>query len=145
MKLLSRREPRVPDSRADSVPAHDEDDVESGFLPSSLVDEYALTIHSCLIQQGVEHGELRVSVRTVGASPSGMDVYAGFIKVLRWTPPVRALVVQMPWVERRIERRLRQTGLLQYSHFGGLWFRSPALLTSELPRSGGQVRAAGMM
>lgn len=136
MKLLSRRESPAADSRPDSLSGHPPlGDVESEFLPCPLADEYALTIHACLIQQGVEHEQLRVSVRAVGASPSGMDVYAGFIKVLRWTPPVRALLVQMPWVERRIERRLRQTGLLQYSHFGGLWFRSPAPLTCERPRN----------
>ena len=94
MKLLSRRERQTPDIRSDSLPALDpRADVESEFLPCPLSDEYALTIHACLTQQGVEHDELRVSVRTVGASPSGMDVYAGFIKVLRWTPAVRALMV----------------------------------------------------
>ena len=110
------------------------DDIGSELQPGTLADEYALTIHFCLTQQGVQPDEMRVSVRPVGATLSGLEVYAGFIKVLRWTPCVRALVVQMPWVERRIERRLRQNGLLQYSQFGGLWFRSPGQLAHELPR-----------
>lgn len=136
MKLLSRRQPLNPDSVPDECPeAGSMDDIESELEPGSLLDEYALTIHFCLTQQGVDSEQMRVSVRTVGATHSGLEVYAGFIKVVRWTPPVRALMVQMPWVERRIERRLRQTGLLQYSQFGGLWFRSPAQLANELPRS----------
>lgn len=135
MKLLSRRLPLSADSTSDSSLAPAEaDDIESGLDPFPLADEYALTIHFCLTQQGVDNDQMRVSVRSVGNTPGGLDIYAGFIKVLRWTPPVRALMVQMPWVERRIERRLRQTGLLQYSQFGGLWFRSPGPLANELPR-----------
>ncbi|MGC4366952.1 hypothetical protein [Hydrogenophaga sp. R2] len=135
MKLLSRRQPLSTESPSDSTltPAVP-DDIESGLAPFPLADEYALTIHFCLSQHGLDNDQMRVSVRPVGSTPGGLDIYAGFVKVLRWTPPVRALVVQMPWVERRIERRLRQTGLLQYSQFGGLWFRSPGQLAHELPR-----------
>ena len=135
MKLLSRRQPLSTESPPDSTltPAVP-DDIESGLAPFPLADEYALTIHFCLSQHGLDNDQMRVSVRPVGSTPGGLDIYAGFDKVLRWTPPVRALVVQMPWVERRIERRLRQTGLLQYSQFGGLWFRSPGQLAHELPR-----------
>lgn len=135
MKLLSRRLPLTPESTHDSSLARAvPDEIESGLDPFPLADEYAWTIHLCLSQQGVDGNQMRVSVRTVGNTQGGLDIYAGFIKVLRWTPPVSALMNQMPWVERRIERRLRQTGLLQYSQFGGLWFRSPGALADELPR-----------
>lgn len=131
MKLLSRRS-SPPDAYPDSTPgAAVQNDVESELQPFPLADEYALTIHFCLTHQGVDHEQMRVSVRAVGATAGGLDIYAGFIKVLRWTPAVRALMVQMPWVERRIERRLRQTGLLQYSQFGGLWFRASASLAGD--------------
>ena len=135
MKLLSRRQPLSTESPPDSTltPAVP-DDIESGLAPFPLANEYALTIHFCLSQHGLDNDQMRVSVRPVGSTPGGLDIYAGFVKVLRWTPPVRALVVQMPWVERRIERRLRQSGVLQYSQFGGLWFRSPGQLANELPR-----------
>lgn len=145
MKLLSRHLPLPTDARHDSAPSPAAPDgVESGLNPFPLADEYALTIHACLTQQGVSNDHMRVSVRSVGQTPGGLEVYAGFIKVLRWSPPVRALMIQLPWVERRIERRLRQTGLLQYSQFGGLWFRAPGPLVDDRPRPEPAARA-GMM
>lgn len=132
MKLLSRR-PR--ETESDSSPAPMPDDVGSELEPGTLADEIALTIHFCLTQQGVDHQQVRVTVRPVSTTVSGRDVYAGFIRVIRWTPTLRALMVQMPWVERRVERRLRQSGILEYSQFGGLWFRSPGQLAAEPPRS----------
>jgi hypothetical protein len=131
MKLLLRRRHGT---EVDSSPAGMPEDIESELAPGSLADEYALTIHFCLTQQGVDHGQVHISVRSIGTTVSGLEVYAGFIKVVRWSPTVRALLVQMPWVERRIEKRLRHDGLLQYSQFGGLWFRAPGLLAGDPPR-----------
>lgn len=132
MKLLSERPPDIdPDCPPDAIA----DDIGSEFEPDTLADEIALTIHFCLTQQGVDHQQMRVTVRPVSTTISGREVYAGFVRIVRWTPMVRALMVQIPWVERRIERRLRQNGILQYSQFGGLWFRAPAQLAGDPPRS----------
>ena len=57
-----------------------------------------------------------------------MDVYAAFVKVMRWDASVIDLLSRMPQVEKKVDRRIKLSSMLQYSNFVGLWFRSPANL-----------------
>jgi hypothetical protein len=65
-------------------------------------------------------------VRSVGVNPNGLEVYAAFIKVVQWNTRVVEMLGSMPAIEKKIDRRVRQSSMLRYSAFAGLWFRSPA-------------------
>jgi hypothetical protein len=71
---------------------------------------------------------VRVSVRPVGMNPAGLEIYAAFIKVLRWEPRVVELLARMPHIEKKIEKCIKQNNMLRYSAFAGLWFRTPSKL-----------------
>lgn len=104
------------------------DHVDSEMLPTSISADYEALIVECFHTMGVKNDQIRISVRPVGVSPGGLDVYAAFVKVMRWDPSVIDLLSRMPQVERRVDRRIKLSSMLQYSNFVGLWFRSPANL-----------------
>ena len=104
------------------------DNVDSEIMPSSISADYEALIVECFHTMGVKTDQIRISVRPVGVSPGGLDVYAAFVKVMRWDPPVIDLLSRMPQVEKRVDRRIKLSSMLQYSNFVGLWFRSPANL-----------------
>lgn len=105
--------------------------VDSEIVPSSLAVDYELLITECFRLLGLTSDLVRVSVRPVGVNPAGMDIYAAFIKVLRWEPAVIQVLTRMPQVEKKIERCIRQSSMLRYSAFTGLWFRSPPHLEAQ--------------
>ena len=102
--------------------------VDSELVPSTISADYEALIVECFRMMGLQRDHIRISVRPVGVSPAGLDVYAAFIKVMRWDPSVVELLSRMPQVEKRIDRRIKLSNLQRYSNFVGLWFRSPANL-----------------
>ncbi len=112
--------------RKDDETMPTQDHIDSEMIPSSISEDYETLIMECFVIMGVANDQIRVSVRPVGVNPAGLDVYAGFVKVVRWDPLVIEMLSRMPMIEKRIDRRVRQSNLLRYSGFSGLWFRSPA-------------------
>lgn len=106
-------------------PMQKEEDIDSEMGPSSISEDYQELIEECFRMMGLSSEQVRIGVRSVGISPSGMEVYAAFVKVMRWDAPVVRMLSRMPLIEKRIDRRMRQSTLLRYSSFGGIWFRSP--------------------
>ncbi|MBX3609502.1 MAG: hypothetical protein KF871_06350 [Hydrogenophaga sp.] len=104
------------------------EDVTSELSPSSLSSDYEELITECLHFLGLSPDQVRISVRPVGVNAAGLDVYAAFVKVVRWDPAVIKAMTRMPYIEKKIERRIRLSDVLRYSAFAGLWFRSPSSL-----------------
>lgn len=102
--------------------------VDSEFMPSTLASDYEVLINECFQVLGLTADLVRVSVRPVGSSPAGLDIYAAFIKVLRWEPHVIQMLNRLPYYEKKIDKRIRLSNLLRYSGFAGLWFRTPSTI-----------------
>lgn len=119
MERLGFRNSRAP-AMADS------ERVDSEVMPNTLAADYEVLINECFQALGLTPDLVRISVRPVGFSPAGLEVYAAFIKVQRWEPNVIQMLSRLPYYEKKIDKRIRLTQLLQYSGFAGLWFRTPS-------------------
>jgi hypothetical protein len=108
------------------VKAQNDEDVDSELMPSSITDDYQLLIQDCFRALGLDGGQIRVMVRSVGLSPSGLEIYAAFIKVVHWDTRVVEMLGKMPVIEKKIDKCVRLSSMARYSAFAGLWFRSPA-------------------
>ncbi len=111
--------------------AQDTDPVDSDLAPGSIAADYESLISEYLHLLGLTPDLVRVSVRPVGVNPAGLDIYAAFIKVQRWAPVVIQTLARMPYIEKKVERGIRQSRMLRYSAFAGLWFRTPPHIESE--------------
>ena len=109
-------------------PDLDADDIDSEIVPGTISADYESLITGCFRMLGLTTDAVRVSVRPVGQNPAGIEIYAAFIKVLRWEPQVIQVLTRMPRVEKKIERCIRLNNMLRYSAFAGLWFRTPSSL-----------------
>ncbi len=118
--------------RRNEVKVQNNDDVDSDIMPSSISDDYQQLIQECFRALGLDGGQIRVMVRSVGLNPSGLEIYAAFIKVVHWDTRVVDMLGKMPVIEKKIDRRVRQSSMLRYSAFAGLWFRSPANATGAV-------------
>lgn len=112
------------------LPAADEIDFE--VTPSSISDDYQDMIKDCFQMLGLGPDQIRIMVRSVGLNPAGLEVYAAFVKVVRWDASVVDMLAKMPVIEKKIDRRVRQSSMVRYSAFAGLWFRSPADVNTPL-------------
>lgn len=107
-------------------------EVDSEITPTSISDDYQEMIKDCFQMLGLGPEQIRVMVRSVGLSPAGLEIYAAFIKVVHWDSRVMEMLGKMPVIEKKIDRRVRQSSMLRYSAFAGLWFRSPADINAPL-------------
>lgn len=106
----------------------DVEEVDSEVMPSTISADYESLITECFQMLGLTTDAVRVSVRPVGMNPAGLEIYAAFIKVQRWEPQVIRVLTRMPNVEKKIEKCIKQSNMLRYSAFAGLWFRTPSKL-----------------
>jgi len=118
-RLGIRSTTRMSDEQMDS-------DIDSDIMPTTIAADYELLINECFQVLGLTPDIVRISVRPVGFSPAGVEIYAAFIKVLRWEPNVIQMLNRLPYFEKKIDKRIRLSNLLRYSGFAGLWFRTPA-------------------
>jgi hypothetical protein len=108
------------------------DDIDSEITPTSISDDYHDMIKDCFQVLGLGPDQIRIMVRSVGLNPAGLEIYAAFVKVVRWDASVVDMLGKMPVIEKKIDRRVRQSSMLRYSAFAGLWFRSPADVNAPL-------------
>lgn len=118
-RLGIRSTTRMSDEQMDS-------DIDSEIMPTTIAADYETLINECFHVLGLTPDIVRISVRPVGFSPAGVEIYAAFIKVLRWEPNVIQMLNRLPYFEKKIDKRIRLSNLLRYSGFAGLWFRTPA-------------------
>lgn len=118
-RLGIRSTTRMSDEQMDS-------DIDSEIMPTTIAADYETLINECFHVLGLTPDIVRISVRPVGFSPTGVEIYAAFIKVLRWEPNVIQMLNRLPYFEKKIDKRIRLSNLLRYSGFAGLWFRTPA-------------------
>ncbi|NIN26400.1 hypothetical protein [Hydrogenophaga sp.] len=118
-RLGIRSTTRMSDEQMDS-------DIDSELTPTTIAADYETLINECFQVLGLTPDIVRISVRPVGFSPAGVEIYAAFIKVLRWEPNVIQMLNRLPYFEKKIDKRIRLSNLLRYSGFAGLWFRTPA-------------------
>lgn len=118
--------------RKNEVKVQNDEDVDSEIMPSSISDDYQALIQDCFRALGLDGGQVRIMVRSVGLNPGGLEIYAAFIKVVHWDSRVVDMLGKMPTIEKKIDRRVRQSSMLRYSAFAGLWFRSPANATGAV-------------
>lgn len=104
-----------------------------------VVHDYEMLVKDCFRSLGLEHEQARVRVRFVGFSPSGLHVYAAFVRILRWDQVVVDLLAQMPTVEKALAQLITEGALLRHTRFAGLWFRSQ--LNTPLPAAAGAAEA----
>lgn len=112
--------------RKSEVKMQNEDNIDSEITPSSISDDYQELIRECFQALGFDAGQIRIMVRSVGLNAAGLEIYAAFVKVVQWDARVMDMLSNMPVIEKKIDRRVRQSSMLRYSAFAGLWFRSPA-------------------
>lgn len=108
------------------------DDIDSEITPTSISDDYHEMIKECFQVLGLGPDQIRIMVRSVGLNPAGLEIYAAFVKVVKWDASVVDMLGKMPLIEKKIDRRVRQSTMLRYSAFAGLWFRSPADVNAPL-------------
>lgn len=107
----------------EAPPAHD--DVDSQSSPLSIPEDYKTLIAQCFFSMGLSEEHISITVRPVGLLPSGLEVYAAFVKVVRWDLSMAALLSDMSLIEKMIDRGIRRSDMPRYSGFAGVWFRSP--------------------
>ena len=107
----------------DMVQPHD--NIDSELNPLSIPDDYKALISHCFRTMGLADDQVSISVRPVGLRPSGLEVYAAFVKVMRWDLSTATILSEMPLIERMIDRGIRRSDMTRYSSFAGIWFRSP--------------------
>jgi hypothetical protein len=111
--------------RRQGEPVQQDRDIDSEIDPISIPDDYKELITRCFRVMGLPDEQICINVRSVGQRPSGLEVYAAFVKVLRWDASVVTMLSKMPLIEKRIDRVIRHSNMPRYSSFAGLWFRSP--------------------
>lgn len=100
------------------------DGIDSELNPLSIPDDYKTLISHCFRTVGLTDDHVSISVRPVGMRPSGLEVYAAFVKVMRWDISTTAILSEMPQIEKMIDRGIRRSDMPRYSCFAGIWFRS---------------------
>ncbi|WP_439609860.1 hypothetical protein [Hydrogenophaga sp.] len=83
-----------------------------------------MLVTDCFRSLGLAHEQAQVRVRFVGFSPAGLQVYAAFVRIVRWDQVVVDLLAQMPAVEKALARLITEGALVRHTRFAGLWFRS---------------------
>jgi hypothetical protein len=106
-------------------PPRQDGDIDSEIGPMSIPDDYKELITQCFQRMGFPGDQICINVRSVGQRPSGLEVYAAFVKVMRWDAAVVNMLSKMPLIEKKIDRVIRHSNMSRYSSFAGLWFRSP--------------------
>ena len=109
-----------------------QDGIDSELNPLSIPDDYKVLIAHCFRCVGLTEDDVSISVRPVGLRPSGLEVYAAFIKVMRWDTSTAAILREMPQIEKMIDRGIRRSDMPRYSCFAGVWFR-PSPSQGEFP------------
>ncbi|RJP70864.1 MAG: hypothetical protein C4535_03960 [Comamonadaceae bacterium] len=104
-----------------------------------VVHDYEMLVTDSFRSLGLAHDQAQVRVRFVGLSPSGLQVYAAFVRIVRWDQVVVDLLAQMPAVERALARLIMEGSLLRHTRFAGLWFRSQ--LNATVPVASGAPEA----
>lgn len=106
-------------------PPRQDSDIDSEIGPMSIPDDYKELITQCFQMMGLPGDQVCINVRSVGQRPCGLEVYAAFVKVMRWDASVVNMLSKMPLIEKKIDRLIRHSDRPRYSSFAGLWFRSP--------------------
>lgn len=104
-----------------------------------VVHDYEMLVTDCFRSLGLAHEQAQVRVRFVGFSPSGLHVYAAFVRIVRWDQVVVDLLAQMPAIEKALARLIMDGTLLRRTRFAGLWFRSQ--LNAPVPVAAGAAEA----
>lgn len=125
IKRLGLKHDEMLDSRND-------DGIDSELHPLSIPDDYKSLISYCFRSIGLTEDHVSISVRPVGQRPSGLEIYAAFVKVMRWDTSTTALLNEMPHIEKMIDRGIRRSDMARYSSFAGVWFR-PSPTDEESP------------
>lgn len=122
-------------------PSHNshEDTILDPCAAVRVVHDYEMLVTDCFRSLGLAHEQARVRVRFVGLSPTGLHVYAAFVRILRWDQVVVDLLAQMPTVEKALARLITEGAPLRHTRFAGLWFRSQ--LNAPVPVATGAVEA----
>jgi hypothetical protein len=114
-------------------PMQQDGEIDSEIGPMSISDDYKELITQCFQMMGLPDDQICINVRPVGQRPCGLEVYAAFVKVMRWDASVVNMLSKMPLIEKKIDRVIRHSNMQRYSSFAGLWFRSPpAQLTARV-------------
>lgn len=127
------------DDRRDPSHNSHEDTILDPRAAVRVVHDYEMLVTDCFRSLGLAHEQAQVRVRFVGLSPAGLQVYAAFVRIVRWDQVVVDLLAQMPAVEKALARLITEGALLRHTRFAGLWFRSP--LNATVPAASGAPEA----
>ncbi|QHE88316.1 hypothetical protein [Hydrogenophaga sp. BPS33] len=100
------------------------DDIDSELSPLSIPEDYKSLISYCFRSVGLTEDHVSISVHPVGQRPSGLEIYAAFVKVMCRDSSTTTLLNEMPHIEKMIDRGIRRSDMPRYSSFAGLWFQS---------------------
>ncbi|MDO9436097.1 hypothetical protein [Hydrogenophaga sp.] len=102
----------------------DDDGIDSELHPLSIPDDYKTLISHCFRIVGLTDEHVSINVHPVGLGPSGLEVYAAFVQVMRRDMPMAAVLSELPQVEKMVDRGIRRSDMPRYSSFAGIRFRS---------------------
>jgi hypothetical protein len=98
----------------------------SSELHSGDIEYYYLRIITdCLRRMLVPEESIEVSVRRAPGDSSGLQCFAGYVRILRWDPVVTPVLLQnMPVIDARIRKVANASLILEHTEFAGLWFQA---------------------
>jgi hypothetical protein len=108
------------DDRRDPSHNSHEDTILDSRAAARVVHDYEMLVTDCFRSLGLAHEQAQVRVRFVGLSPAGLQVYAAFVRIVRWDQVVVDLLAQMPAVEKALARLIKEGALLRHTRFAGV-------------------------
>lgn len=117
-RLFSAAQPAAPAAATHSA-------LSSELGASDIENYYLRIIRDCLVRMLVPADTIRVDVWRSGVSPAGVQVFAGYVRILKWDPVLTPVLLQnMPVIDGRVRKVARASVLLEGTAFAGLWFQA---------------------
>jgi hypothetical protein len=99
--------------------------VSSELSNSDIENYYLRIICDCLRRMLLPPDSFQVRVRRCGTSPTGLVIFAGYVRILKWDAVVTPVLLQnLPVIDGRIRKVVDASVLLEGTHYGGLWFQA---------------------
>jgi hypothetical protein len=111
------RQPHAPSQAASPA-------LSSELSSIDLEHYYLRVIEDCLRRMLVPVDSIELRVRRT-RGPNKLPSFSGYVRILKWDPIVTPVLLQnLPVIDARIRKMANASVILEYTHFGGLWFQA---------------------
>lgn len=99
--------------------------LSSGLSTGDIESYYVRIIADCLRRMLLPRDSIEVHMKCSGKGPDGLDGFAGYVRILKWDPVVTPVLLQnLPVIDARVRKVVKDSAILEGTHFAGLWFQA---------------------